>query len=94
MIYKPKRDYVLVELETEPAVSPGGIILLPPKQDPRQLIGKVVAVGPGDRDKRGKLKPMALKVGERVAFSCYGYTKVSETLRIFRQPSVHYVVDP
>jgi len=94
MTYRCMRDYVLVELETEPTLSPGGIILLPPKQEPRQSFGKVIGVGPGDRNKAQERIPMEVKTGERLAFSQYGHTKVSERMRIFREPSCHYVIDP
>ena len=93
-VYRPCRDYVLVELEEHPSVSPGGILLLPPKEDPRQLIGTVLAVGPGTRDERGRLIRTSVKVGERIAFSRHYIGRRMENLVIFREPSVHYVCDP
>jgi chaperonin GroES len=37
---------------------------------------KVVAVGPGERDKEGKLIPVALKEGDTVLLPEYGGTEV------------------
>jgi chaperonin GroES len=38
--------------------------------------GKVLAVGPGEW-KEGKLVPVSVKVGDKVAFSKYGYEDIS-----------------
>lgn len=91
--YTAKRDYVVVELEGPEEVSPGGIALLAPAEEPRQSFGKVIAVGPGDWDKKGKRIPMSVKVGDRVAFSQYGHHTPEKGVRVFREPSVHYVCE-
>lgn len=88
-----RRDYVLVEVEDEPTMSPGGIALVPPKDEARQSIGRVLKVGPGAYDAKGRFTPTSLRVGERVAFSRYGHTKIGK-LRLFREPSTHYVCEP
>lgn len=92
--YKPTRDYVLVEMEEPPTMSPGGIILVPPKEDERQFFGRVIAVGPGEFDKRGRRIPMSLQVGERIAVSKHYIGRRMENLVIFREPSTHYVIEP
>lgn len=94
--YLPKQDKILVEVEEEPTVSLGGIALLPPKEEARQSLGKILAVGPGKPDKKGRRQPIDLKVGERVAFSRYGHMTPpgSPNWRILSWQSVHYVVDP
>jgi chaperonin GroES len=91
----PQRDRILVEVEEPPTVSPGGIILLPPKEEARQSIGKVLAVGPGKFDAKGRRQAMPVKVGERVAFSKFGHSTPpgSPGLRILSWESVHYVCD-
>ena len=48
----------------------GGIILPEAAQEkPKQ--GEVIAVGPGEVDKKGDTIPMSLKVGDKVLFSSY-----------------------
>lgn len=89
----PKRDYVLVEIEDPPTMSPGGILLLPPKDEERQFIGRVLAVGPGDWDARGRRIPMSVEVGDRLAISQFYIGRRVGKLVIFREPSTHYVVE-
>ena len=111
MTLRPLRDLILVELEQDPTeerLSYGGIILLPPKEEERQSIGRVLAVGPGKWDDNWHhpmdRKPVApshkfaavpVKVGERVAFSKYGPKPVpgAPLQRILSWESVHYVLD-
>ena len=95
MNYRPTQNYIVADVgDSEPEVTPFGIILPIPKEEPRQSIGTVIAVGPGRRHKKtGKLIPTTVRVGDRVAFSKYGHTKIG-TLRVFHEESVHYVCDP
>lgn len=68
---KPLNDYVLLEkLEAEKKV--GAIILTSEKK--KANAATVVAVGPGAKDKDGKLVPVSLKVGETVIFREYSGT--------------------
>jgi len=74
----PILNRVLVKPEPKELVRDSGIILsdeadincVHPLRD-----GVVVAVGPGNPTKDGKLKPMTVKVGDRVQFS--GYAGIS-----------------
>lgn len=111
MKLRPVRDFVLVELEQDPTeerLSDGGIILLPPKEEPRESIGRVIAAGPGRYDDNWhhphngppirptyKFMPMPVKVGERVAFSKYGHASVpgQPLQRLLHWESIHYVLD-
>jgi chaperonin GroES len=85
----------VVEVEDEPSMSPGGIALLKPKEEARQSIGKVLAVGPGKFDAKGRRQAMPVKVGERVAFSRYGHSTPpgAPRLRILNWQSVHMVLE-
>ncbi|MEM7175713.1 MAG: co-chaperone GroES [Chlamydiota bacterium] len=70
----PLSNRVLVK-RADATVSRGGIFLPETAQEkPKQ--GKVLAVGPGRRDEKGNLKPLELKVGDRVLFSAYGGSEV------------------
>ena len=95
---RPLRDYVLVELEqdpTEQTITASGLILLPPREEARQSIGRVLAVGPGTYSKKGRFEPTTVRPGDRVAFSKYGHsTPPGQPLRrLFREGSVHYVLE-
>lgn len=69
----PMGNRVVVERE-EASATKGGI-LLPESAQKKPKEGKVVAVGPGKMDEKGKLHPMDVKVGDRVLFSNYGGTE-------------------
>ncbi|HKI98240.1 MAG TPA: co-chaperone GroES [bacterium] len=73
---KPLHNRLVVErLEAEQTTASGIIIPDSAKEAPQQ--GKVVAVGPGARDKTGKVVPMEIQVGDTVLFAKYGGTEVT-----------------
>ena len=76
--FSPLGDRVLVKpLSPEEAgntTSFGIIIPDTAKEKPEQ--GVVVAVGPGRRGDGNELVPVAVKVGDKVMFSKYGYDEV------------------
>jgi len=76
MKIRPLQDRVIVRrLEEQVEKTKGGIIIPDTaKEKPSQ--GEVVAVGPGGRDKAGKLIPIDLKVGDRVLFGKWSGTEV------------------
>jgi chaperonin GroES len=64
----------LVVQRQEAQTTKGGILLPDAaKEKPRQ--GKVVAVGPGKVDEKGRKVPVDIKVGEQVLFSSYSGTE-------------------
>lgn len=92
--YHARRDYIFVALEAYETKTKAGVLLPAPKEEPRQSLGRVIAVGPGDWHKKtGKRQEMSVKVGDRVAFSKYGHQSPEPGVRVFRQGSVHYVCD-
>jgi len=67
---RPLDDRVVVEpIEAEERTA-GGIVL-PDSAKERPQRGTVVAVGPGVRDESGKLRPLDVKVGDKVLFGKY-----------------------
>jgi chaperonin GroES len=64
----PLRDLVLVTKDEVANRSAGGIYV-PDIVDEKTLTGVVKAVGPGKVNDAGVLVPVAVKVGDRVAFS-------------------------
>lgn len=72
---KPLHNRILVErVAAEETTASGIIIPDTAKEKPQE--GKVVAVGPGMKDKQGHLIPMEVKVGDRILFTKYGGTEV------------------
>ncbi|MEY4615690.1 MAG: hypothetical protein RJB66_650 [Pseudomonadota bacterium] len=74
---KPLDDRLLVELIEADQVSQGGIILVDSSIQPENLEGFVTAIGRGHQNKKGRIHPIELKVGDKIIFSKYAGDKVS-----------------
>lgn len=74
---KPLGNRVLIK-RSKPQTVRGGI-LLPETAKEKPKEGEVIAVGPGKYDDAGTLKPVELKLGDRVLFSSYAGTEVKNT---------------
>jgi chaperonin GroES len=71
---KPLGSRVVIKaLEREERTKSGLVIPDTAKEKPQE--GKVLAVGPGDRDEDGKRIPVELKEGDRVLFQKYAGTE-------------------
>ncbi|XP_060637071.2 10 kDa heat shock protein, mitochondrial isoform X2 [Anolis sagrei] len=73
--FLPLFDRVLVERCIAETVTKGGI-MLPEKSQGKVLQATVVAVGGGSKGKEGEVRPVSVKVGEKVLLPEYGGTKV------------------
>ncbi len=85
----------ILDRRVEPeAVTRGGIII---PETARETLaeGVLIAVGPGNRDKRGELIPMVLSEGDRILFSPHAGHEVKidgEPLTIMVQNDVMGVI--
>ena len=70
---KPLGDRLVV-LRTDPEGKTASGIIIPDSAKEKTQEGKVIAVGPGVRDKAGKKIPLDVKTGDRILFSKYGGT--------------------
>lgn len=70
----PSLNRVLIEKIVPPSKTSAGILL--PEKTSKLNSGKVVAVGPGTRDKDENLIPVTLKEGDCVLLPEYGGTEV------------------
>jgi chaperonin GroES len=70
----PLADRVAIRPLEETETMRGGLYI-PDTAKEKPIQGKVVAVGPGRREK-GELIPMELKVGDRVVYGKYSGTQV------------------
>ncbi len=72
---KPLFDYLLIEpLEKETTLPSGIVIPDSAKEKPQE--GKIVASGPGVKDKNGKLIPMEVSVDDVVVYKKWGGTEI------------------
>ncbi len=70
MKIRPLHDRVVVRREEEEETSAGGIVLPgSAKEKPNQ--GEVVAVGDGKLLDNGEVRPLTVKVGDKVVFASY-----------------------
>ncbi len=71
----PLHDRIVVSrIEAEEKTAGGIIIPDTAKEKPQE--GKIIAVGPGKRDKDGKLHHMDVKAGDRVLFTKWAGTEL------------------
>lgn len=88
---RPCQDQVVIELEPAPSTS-GGIIIPESAQRKEALVtARVVAVGPGDFDKKGRRIPMDIQVGDRVLVKSNPGWKVGP-YRVLRQGAIEAVL--
>ncbi|CAM8886450.1 unnamed protein product [Rhodiola kirilowii] len=66
----PTLNRILVEKIVPPARTSAGILL--PEKTNQLNSGKVVAVGPGARDREGNVVPVSVKEGDTVLLPEYG----------------------
>lgn len=72
---KPLGNRVVVEPEEQEEMTSGGIVL-PETAKEKPQKGKVLAIGPGDRDDDGKRVPLDVKEGDKVLFAKYSGTEI------------------
>jgi chaperonin GroES len=75
MSIRPLSDRLLVVRIDEEEKTAGGIII-PDTAKEKPQEGKVVAVGPGKLDDRGKRVPLEVKKNDRVLFGKYAGTDI------------------
>ena len=95
MKFRPLHDRVVVRRIEESTKSAGGIII-PDTAKEKPMQGEIIAVGPGARDERGQLVPLAVKAGNRVLFGKWSGTEVKidgEELLIMKESDILGVID-
>ena len=75
MTIKPLSDRVVLKPAEAEEKTKTGIILTASAQEKPQ-IAEIVAVGPGEYGEDGKLRPMTVKVGDKVIAAKYTGTEV------------------
>jgi len=72
---KPLGGRVVVQPIEQEDITPSGLVL-PETAKEKPQKGKILSVGPGDRDEEGKRIPMDVKVGDVVLFAKYSGTEI------------------
>ena len=75
MALRPLHDRVIIKRLEEEKVSAGGIVI-PDSAAEKPIRGEVVAAGNGKILEDGKVRPIAVKKGDKVLFGKYSGTEV------------------
>ena len=95
MKIRPLHDRVIVKRLDEDRTSPGGIVI-PDTAAEKPVQGKIVAVGKGKILEDGNVRPLDVKVGDKILFGKYGGTEVKvegEDLLVMREEDVMAVIE-
>lgn len=95
MNLKPLGNRVVVEPIEQEEITAGGIVL-PETAKEKPQKGKVIAVGPGNRDDDGKHIEMDVKKGDQVLFAKYAGTEIKvegKKLLIMREDDLLAVIE-
>ena len=95
MKFRPLQDRVLIRRIEEEEKTAGGIII-PDTAKEKPMEGEVIAAGPGTRDDDGKLRPLDVKVGDRVLFGKWSGTEIKidgEDFVVMKESDIMGVVE-
>jgi len=93
--FKPLGSRVVVEPIEQDEVTAGGIVL-PETAKEKPQKGKVLSVGPGDRNEKGERVQMDVETGNTVLFAKYAGTEIKvdgKKLLILRESDLLAIVD-
>lgn len=71
----PLYDRILIKRLEDEEKTAGGIII-PETAKEKTQFGEIVATGPGRLDKEGNVKPLVVKVGDKILFGKYSGTEI------------------
>jgi chaperonin GroES len=95
MNIRPLHDRVVVRRMEEDRTSPGGIVI-PDSAAEKPIQGEVLAVGNGKLLDNGEVRPLDVKVGDRVLFGKYSGTEVKvsgEEVVVMREDDIMGVIE-
>ena len=90
MKIRPLHDRVIIKRIEEERTSPGGIVI-PDSAAEKPVQGKVMAVGKGKILEDGTVRPLDVKVGDKILFGKYSGTEVKidgDELVVMREEDV------
>ncbi|MHB1671256.1 MAG: co-chaperone GroES [Acidiferrobacter sp.] len=95
MNIRPLHDRVIVRRLEEERKSAGGIVI-PDTAKEKPIQGEIVAVGKGKILENGEVRPLDVKVGDKILFGKYAETEVkvgAEELLVMREEDVVAIID-
>ena len=95
MKIRPLHDRVVVKRMEEERTSAGGIVI-PDTAAEKPIRGEVVAVGKGKILENGEVRPLDVKVGDKVLFGKYSGTEVKvigEEYLVMREDDIMGIIE-
>lgn len=95
MKIRPLHDRVVIRREEQETKTAGGIVL-PGSAAEKPSQGEVIAVGKGQITEAGEVRPLDVKVGDKVLFGQYAGTTVKvdgEELLIMKESDIFAVLE-
>ncbi|MEJ2060737.1 MAG: co-chaperone GroES [Gammaproteobacteria bacterium] len=95
MNLRPLHDRVIVKRMEEERTTAGGIVI-PDSATEKPIRGEIMAVGNGKIMENGDVRPLDLKVGDKVLFGKYAGTEVKvegEELLVMREEDIMAVIE-
>ena len=95
MNLRPLHDRVIVKRMEETRTSPGGIVI-PDTAAEKPIRGEVVAVGTGKIMEDGKIRPLDVKVGDKVLYGKYSGTEVKidgQEVLVMREEDIMAIIE-
>jgi len=95
MNLRPLHDRVVVKRMEEERTTPGGIVI-PDSAAEKPIKGEVVAIGTGKRLDNGEVRPLDVKVGDKVLFGKFAGTEVKlgeDEVLVMREDDVMAVIE-
>ncbi len=94
MKFRPLHDRVVIRRVDPEGKTTGGIII-PDTAQEKPMEGEIVAVGPGARDKTGRVVPLDVKHGDRILFGKWSGSEIKldgEDLLIMNESDIMGVI--
>ena len=95
MNIRPLHDRVIVRRMDEEKTSPGGIVI-PDSATEKPVKGEVLAIGKGKLLENGYVRPLDVKVGDKILFGKYSRTEVNvhgEDLLVMREDDITAIIN-
>lgn len=95
MKIRPLHDRVVIKRMEEERTTPGGIVI-PDTAAEKPIRGEVIAVGNGKILENGDIRPLDVKVGDKVLFGKYAGTEIKvdgEEVLVMREDDIVAVIE-